>query len=157
SSHALIGGLVGAALAQSGENGVLWHGLAHKVVIPALLAPLIAFAAAFLLLLLIYWAFSKITRGVGNRGFRLGQLVSGTFMAFTHGANDAQKTMGVIALTLFANGNLEEFEIPTWVKIASGLAIGLGTYVGGWRIMRTLGQRLYKIEPERGVAAQAAA
>ena len=98
SSHALIGGLVGAALAQSGENGVLWHGLAHKVVIPALLAPLIAFAVAFLLLLAIYWVFRKITRGVANRGFRLGQLVSGTFVAFTHGANDAQKTMGVIAL-----------------------------------------------------------
>ena len=157
SSHALIGGLVGAALAQSGENGVLWHGLAHKVVIPALVAPLIAFTGAFLLLLLIYRIFSKITRGVANRGFRLGQLASGTFMAFTHGANDAQKTMGVIALTLFANGNLEEFEIPTWVKIASGLAIGLGTYVGGWRIMRTLGQRIFQIEPESGFAAQAAA
>ena len=78
-------------------------------------------------------------------------------MAFTHGANDAQKTMGVIALALFANGNLKEFEIPTWVKIAAGLSIALGTYVGGWRIMRTLGQRLYKIEPESGFAAQAAA
>jgi PiT family inorganic phosphate transporter len=157
SSHALIGGLVGAALAQSGQNGVLWHGLAHKVVIPALVAPLLAFAGAFLLLLVIYWVFRRITRGVANRGFRLGQLVSSTFMAFTHGANDAQKTMGVIALALFANGNLKEFEIPTWVKIAAGLSIGLGTYVGGWRIMRTLGQRLYKIEPESGFAAQAAA
>jgi PiT family inorganic phosphate transporter len=157
SSHALIGGLVGAALAQSGSEGVLWHGLAHKVVIPALIAPLIAFTAAFLLLLAIYWAFKKITRGVANRGFRLGQLASGTFMAFTHGSNDAQKTMGVIALALYANGNLDEFEIPTWVKIAAGLAIAAGTYVGGWRIMRTLGQRLYKIEPESGFAAQASA
>src|SRR5438309_4057072 len=103
SSHALIGGLVGAALVQSGLRGVLWHGLAHKVVIPALLAPLIAFTAAFFLLIVIFWVFSRITRGVANRGFRLGQLASGTFMAFTHGANDAQKTMGVIALALFAN------------------------------------------------------
>ena len=157
SSHALIGGLVGAALAQSGENGVLWHGLAHKVVLPAVLAPLIAFAGAFILLVVIYWVFRRITRGVANRGFRLGQLVSGTFVAFTHGANDAQKTMGVIALALFANGNLKHFEIPTWVKIAAGLSIAAGTYVGGWRIMRTLGQRLYKIEPESGFAAQAAA
>ena len=157
SSHALIGGLVGAALAQSGSEGVLWHGLAHKVVIPALIAPLIAFTAAFLVLLAIYWIFRRITRGVANRGFRLGQLVSGTFMAFTHGSNDAQKTMGVIALALFANGNLDEFEIPTWVKIAAGLAIATGTYVGGWRIMRTLGQRLYKMEPESGFAAQASA
>ena len=157
SSHALIGGLVGAALVQSGSEGVLWHGLAHKIVIPALIAPLIAFTGGFLLLLLIYWVFSWITRGVANRGFRLGQLVSGTFMAFTHGANDAQKTMGVIALALFANGDLKEFEIPTWVKIAAGLAIALGTYVGGWRIMRTLGQRLYQMEPEGGFAAQSAA
>jgi PiT family inorganic phosphate transporter len=157
SSHALIGGLVGAALAQSGEKGVLWHGLAHKVAIPALIAPLLAFAGAFLVLIVIYWVFRRLTRGVANRGFRLGQLVSSTFMAFTHGANDAQKTMGVIALALFANGNLKEFEIPTWVKIAAGLSIAAGTYVGGWRIMRTLGQRLYKMEPESGFAAQAAA
>src|SRR5213076_360070 len=101
------------------------------VVIPALVAPVLAFGAAFLLLLLIYWVFMRITRGVANRGFRLGQLASGTFMAFTHGANDAQKTMGVIALALFANGNLKEFEIPTWVKISAGLAIALGTYVAG--------------------------
>jgi inorganic phosphate transporter, PiT family len=157
SSHALIGGLVGAALAQSGEKGVLWHGLAHKVAIPAVIAPLLAFAGAFLLLIVIYWVFRRLTRGVANRGFRVGQLVSSTFMAFTHGANDAQKTMGVIALALFANGNLKEFEIPTWVKIAAGLSIAAGTYVGGWRIMRTLGQRLYKMEPESGFAAQAAA
>src|SRR3982750_4141609 len=152
SSHALIGGLVGAALVQSGEQGVLWHGLAHKIVIPALIAPVLAFGAAFALLVVIYWVFRRLTRGVANRGFRLGQLVSGTFVAFTHGANDAQKTMGVIALALFANGNLETFEIPTWVKFAAGFAIAAGTYVGGWRIMRTLGQRLYKMEPESGFA-----
>ncbi len=157
SSHALIGGLVGAALVQSGEQGVLWHGLAHDIVIPALIAPAIAFGAAFVLLVIIYWVFRRLTRGVGNRGFRLGQLASGTFVAFTHGANDAQKTMGVIALALFTNGNLDTFEIPTWVKFAAGLAIAAGTYVGGWRIMRTLGQRLYKMEPESGFAAQSAA
>src|SRR6266516_6518097 len=157
SSHALIGGLVGAALAQSGENGVLWHGLAHKVVIPALIAPLIAFAAAFLLLIVIYWVFRRITRGVANRGFRLGQLVSGTFVAFTHGANDAQKTMGVIALALFTHGSISSFYVPTWVKIAAGLAIGAGTYAGGWRIMRTLGQRIFNMEPESGFAAQVSA
>jgi PiT family inorganic phosphate transporter len=157
SSHALIGGLVGAALAQSGEEGVLWHGLAHKVVIPALVAPVIAFAAAFLVLVVIYWIFSWITRGVANRGFRLGQLASGTFVAFTHGSNDAQKTMGVIALLLASNGSIDHFYIPTWVKLAAGLAIAAGTYVGGWRIMRTLGQRLYKMEAEAGFAAQASA
>ncbi len=157
SSHALIGGLIGAALAQSGSSGVEWHGVAHKVVIPALVAPSLALAGAFVLLLAIYWLFVRITPGVANRGFRLGQLASGTWVAFTHGANDAQKTMGVIALALFANGSIHKFYIPTWVIVAAGLAIGAGTYVGGWRIMRTLGQRLYSIEPPAGFAAQTTA
>ena len=159
SSHALIGGLVGAALAQSGAEGVLWHGLAHKVVIPALLAPAIAFAGGFLLLLLIYWVFSWVHPGIANRGFRLGQLGTGTWVAFTHGSNDAQKTMGVIALALVlhSGGDVSELTIPTWVKVSAGLAIGLGTYAGGWRIIRTVGQRVFKMEPESGFAAQAAA
>jgi PiT family inorganic phosphate transporter len=157
SSHALIGGLVGAALAQSGSRGVQWHGLAHNIAIPALAAPAIAFATAFLVLLLIYWVFVWATPGGANRGFRLGQLASGTFVAFTHGANDAQKTMGVIALALFAHGSIDHFYVPTWVKIAAGVAIALGTYVGGWRIMRTLGQRIFNMEPESGFAAQASA
>jgi len=157
SSHALIGGLMGAALVQSGEHGVQWHGVAHKVLIPALWAPTIAFAGAFALLIGIYWAFQWMTPGLANRSFRLGQLVTGTWVAFTHGANDAQKTMGVIALTLYANGNIDHFYIPTWVKIAAGLAIAAGTYTGGWRIMRTLGQRVYQMDPPSGFAAQATA
>jgi PiT family inorganic phosphate transporter len=157
SSHALIGGLVGAALAQSGSAGVQWHGLAHNVLIPALFAPVIAFVGAFLLLLIIFWIFFRITVGLANRGFRLGQLASGTFMAFTHGANDAQKTMGVIALALFTNGTIDHFYIPTWVKIAAGIAIAGGTYIGGWRIMRTLGQRVFDMEPASGFAAQSSA
>lgn len=157
SSHALFGGLIGAALVQSGNAGVEWHGIVHKIVLPALVAPTLAFFAAFVLLIAIYWAFSWITRGAANRLFRLGQLASGTFVAFTHGANDAQKTMGVIALALFTHGTIDEFYIPTWVKIAAGTAIALGTYVGGWRIMRTLGQRLYSMEPEAGFAAQTSA
>jgi inorganic phosphate transporter, PiT family len=159
SSHALIGGLVGAALVQSGEKGVLWHGLAHKVVIPALASPAIAFVGAFLVLLFIYRAFVWLHPGVASRGFRLGQLGTGTWVAFTHGANDAQKTMGVIALALVLHrhGNVADLSIPTWVKISAGLAIGLGTYAGGWRIIRTLGQRVFRMEPESGFAAQAAA
>src|ERR671935_103692 len=145
SSHALIGGLIGAAFVQSGSKGIQWHGLAHNVAIPAVVAPAIAFAGAFLLLLAIYWLFVWITPGVANRTFRLGQLASGTWMAFTHGANDAQKTMGVITLALVASGHQARFDhIPTWVIVAAGLAIAAGTYAGGWRIMRTLGQRLYK-------------
>jgi inorganic phosphate transporter, PiT family len=157
SSHALVGGLVGAALAQSGEKGVEWHGIAHKVLIPAVWAPALAFGGAFLLLLAIYWLFQWMTPGLANRSFRLGQLVSGTWVAFTHGANDAQKTMGVIALALYANGSIDTFYIPTWVKVAAGLAIGLGTYAGGWRIMRTLGQRVFQMDPPAGFAAQATA
>jgi PiT family inorganic phosphate transporter len=158
SSHALIGGLVGAAIAQSGVNGVQWHGIVHKVIVPALLAPGIAFAAAFALLLLIYWIFRSIRPNVANRGFRLGQLGTGTWVAFVHGSNDAQKTMGVIALALVLHdhGDIATLTVPTWVKIAAGVAIALGTYVGGWRIMRTLGQGIFKLEPESGFAAQAA-
>jgi PiT family inorganic phosphate transporter len=157
SSHALIGGLIGAALVQSGLDGVEWHDIAHKVVIPAVIAPAIAFAAAFALLLAIYWIFRWMTPGIANRTFRLGQLGSGTWVAFTHGSNDAQKTMGVIALALFTHGSIDHFYIPTWVKVSAGLAIAAGTYVGGWRIMRTVGQRIYSIQPASGFAAQATA
>ncbi len=157
SSHALIGGLVGAALVQSGEKGVQWHGIAHKVLIPAVWAPTLAFAGAFVLLLLIYWLFKWMTPGLANRSFRIGQLATGTWVGFTHGANDAQKTMGVIALALLAHGTINVFYIPTWVKVTSGVAIAAGTYVGGWRIMRTMGQRIFKMEPASGFAAQATA
>jgi len=156
SSHALIGGLIGAALVQSGAKGVKWHDIAHKVVIPAVLSPAFGFLGAFLVLLLIYWLFVRVTPGVANRGFRLGQLGSGTWVAFTHGANDAQKTMGVIALALFEAGKIDHFYIPAWVIIAAGLSIAAGTYVGGWRIMRTLGQRIFSMEPASGFAAQVA-
>ena len=154
SSHALISGLVGAAIAQSGLEGVQWHGLVHSVAIPAIAAPVIAFAGAFLLLLAIYWLLVWMNPGMANRSFRLGQLVSGTWVAFTHGANDAQKTMGVIALALFEAGHLSHFYIPTWVIVSAGLAIAAGTYVGGWRIMKTLGQRVVNMEPASGFAAQ---
>jgi inorganic phosphate transporter, PiT family len=154
SSHALIGGLIGAALVQSGSTGVEWHGVAHKVAIPAVASPALGFLGAFGLLLLIYWVFVWLTPGIANRGFRLGQLASGTWVAFTHGANDAQKTMGVIALALYEAGKIDHFYIPTWVIVAAGLAIGAGTYAGGWRIMRTLGQRIFSMEPASGFAAQ---
>ena len=157
STHALIGGLVGAALVQSGAKGVEWSGVWHKVIVPGAISPVIGFVGAFVLLVLIYRFFFRITPGVANRSFRHGQLVSGTFVAFTHGANDAQKTMGVIALALFTNGNISHFYIPNWVKVAAGLTIAAGTYAGGWRIIRTLGQRVYKMQPEHGFAAQIAA
>jgi PiT family inorganic phosphate transporter len=154
SSHALIGGLIGAALVQSGSKGVEWHGVVYKVVFPALASPALGFAGAFVSLLVIYRVFVWLTPGVANRGFRIGQLASGTWVAFTHGANDAQKTMGVIALALFEADKIDHFYIPDWVIVSSGLAIAAGTYIGGWRIMRTVGQRIFSLEPASGFAAQ---
>jgi PiT family inorganic phosphate transporter len=157
STHALIGGLIGAALVQSGVQGVQWSGVWEKVIVPGLVSPAVGFAGAFILIVVIYRVFFRAAPGVAHRGFRYGQLVSGTWVAFTHGANDAQKTMGVIALALFTNGSIESFYIPNWVKVVSGLTIAAGTYVGGWRIIRTLGQRIYKMAPEQGFAAQLSA
>jgi PiT family inorganic phosphate transporter len=157
SSHALFGGLIGAALVQSGVDGVEWQGIFEKIVIPGVLSPVIGFVGAFVLLLILYWAFFRIRATTGNRIFRTGQLFSSTWFAFTHGANDAQKTMGIIALALFLNGSIDEFYIPDWVKVAAGLAIAAGTYVGGWRIIRTLGQRVFNMDPASGFAAQTAA
>ncbi|HET7352780.1 MAG TPA: anion permease [Gaiellaceae bacterium] len=157
STHALVGGLCGAALVKAGSKGVLWHGLWEKVIIPAAASPVIGFVGAFVLVVLIYRVFFRASPGMANRGFRYGQLVSGTWVAFTHGANDAQKTMGVIALALYTHGSISTFYIPTWVKVVAALTIGAGTYVGGWRIIRTLGQRIYKMAPEHGFAAQIAA
>jgi inorganic phosphate transporter, PiT family len=155
SSHALIGGLIGAALVQSGVDGVEWHDILHKVAIPAVAAPLIAFVAGAGLLVGIYWVLIWMRPGLANRTFRIGQLGSGTWLAFTHGSNDAQKTMGVIALALFTHGSIDHFYVPDWVKVSAGLAIALGTYAGGWRIMRTLGQRVIAMEPAQGFTAQA--
>jgi inorganic phosphate transporter, PiT family len=157
STHALIGGLVGAALVQSGSKGVEWHGVWEKVVVPGAVSPALGFALAFLLMVIIYRVFFRLSPGVAHRGFRLGQLASGTWVAFTHGANDAQKTMGVIALALYTHGSIDSFYIPAWVKIVAGITIAAGTYAGGWRIIRTLGQRIYKMQPEHGFAAQLAA
>ena len=154
STHALIGGLVGAALVQSGSSGVQWHGVWEKVVLPGLASPAIGFALAFALVVVIYRLFFRVPPGVAHRTFRLGQLASGTWVAFTHGANDAQKTMGVIALALFEAHKIDHFYIPAWVIVAAGLSIGAGTYVGGWRIMRTVGQRIFSLEPASGFAAQ---
>jgi len=157
STHALIGGLCGAALVQSGSKGVQWHGVWEKVVVPGAVSPAIGFAGAFLLMVVIYRLFFSAPPGVAHRGFRYGQLVSGTWVAFTHGANDAQKTMGVLALALYTHGSIHSFYVPTWVKIVAGLTIAAGTYAGGWRIIRTLGQRIYKMAPEHGFAAQVSA
>jgi inorganic phosphate transporter, PiT family len=156
SSHALIGGVVGAAFAASGAQAIILSGLVGKVIIPAFIAPLLAFAVAGLAILLSYRVIGRLRPGPVSRGYRLGQLVSGGMFSLAHGTNDAQKTMGIIALALVANGNIpaDRFTVPTWVVVSAATAIALGTYVGGWRIIRTMGTRIIKMDPAQGFAAQ---
>jgi phosphate/sulfate permease len=156
SSHALIGGLMGAALA--GSEGVNWSGVIDKVVIPMVASPLVGFLGAYLFMLTLLWIFRRVNAVRATRGFRWGQIVSAATMAFGHGTQDAQKTMGVIALTLYVAGhNDSPQDIPTWVIFSSAAAISFGTYSGGWRIMRTLGRRIFSLTPVSGFAAQAVA
>ncbi|MGI8614511.1 MAG: inorganic phosphate transporter [Nocardioidaceae bacterium] len=156
SSHALIGGLVGAALAAS--IGVQWQGVLDKVVIPMVLSPLIGFGGAYLLMLAIMWIFRRVNPGRVNRGFRLAQTLSAAAMALGHGLQDAQKTMGVIFLALVVAHRVDaSATIPWWVKVSAATAISLGTYSGGWRIMRTLGRRIIHLDPPRGFASETVA
>jgi PiT family inorganic phosphate transporter len=160
SSHALIGGVVGSMLAAAGPHAVIWGGLVQKVVIPGLVAPVIAMIAAGLAILIAYRIVGRQRPGPVNRGFRTGQIASGGLLALAHGTNDAQKTMGVITLALIANGNLSsdpaKFHVPEWVVISAAAAIALGTYTGGWRIIRTMGSRIIKMDPAQGFSAQGA-
>jgi PiT family inorganic phosphate transporter len=158
SSHALIGGIAGSAIAASGFDVVQWSGLVEKVAIPSLAAPLLGILFAAALMVALMWIVRRRAPGTVNRVFRRLQLVSGGFVAFTHGTNDAQKTMGIIALALVASGHLgEDFDRPPlWVIVSAALAMGAGTYAGGWRIIKTLGTRVAKLDPPRGFAAQTA-
>ncbi len=158
SSHALIGGIIGSAVAAAGWDVVEWQGLLDKVLIPSLVAPFLGIVIAFLLILAITWLIARRRPARVNAVFRRAQLVSGAFVAFTHGTNDAQKTMGIIALALVTSGELApDFDRPPlWVIVSAALAMGAGTYAGGWRIIRTLGTRIAKIDPPQGFAAQTA-
>jgi PiT family inorganic phosphate transporter len=157
SSHALIGGMIGSAMAAGGKDVVQWGGIKDKVLIPSIVAPFLGIAFAFTLILAITWIVAKRAPTKVNRIFRRLQLVSGGFVAFTHGTNDAQKTMGIIALALVAGGHLApDADPPLWVIVSAAIAMGAGTYAGGWRIIRTLGQRIAKIDPPQGFAAQTA-
>lgn len=156
SSHALIGGLVGAALAASVY--VSWDTVRNKVVLPMLISPLVAFSLGFLVMLAIMWAFRRANPYRANRGFKIAQTVSAAAMALGHGLQDAQKTMGVIFLALLAGNIVDEGDgLPLWVIFAAAGAISLGTWSGGWRIMRTLGRRIIHLDPPRGFASEAVA
>lgn len=162
SSHALFGGLVGATMAGLGVDGVKWvgdgtklDGVIGKVVLPALMSPVIAIAVAAV----GTWLVFAITRGVAAKyresGFRWGQIGSASLVSLAHGTNDAQKTMGVITLALIATGAWTDLQaVPFWVKLTCALAIALGTYLGGWRIIRTLGKGLVEISSPQGMAAE---
>jgi PiT family inorganic phosphate transporter len=156
SSHALIGGMVGSTLAAEGTKGVLGDGLVEKVIVPALVAPILAFTVSGLAILVCYRIVGRRAPGTVNRGFRAGQIVTGSLFSLSHGTNDAQKTMGIIFLALVANGNLQPTDdIPTWVVLSAASAIALGTYAGGWRIIRTMGTRIIRMDPAQGFASQA--
>jgi inorganic phosphate transporter, PiT family len=158
SSHALIGGVVGATWAAAGSSAILGDGVLGKVLIPALVAPTLAFIVGVVAIIVCYRVVGSVRPGLVSRGFRLGQVASGGLLALAHGTNDAQKTMGVITLALVANGDISpnNFHVPTWVVVSAATAIALGTYVGGWRIIRTMGTRIIKMDAAQGFSAQGA-
>ncbi|RNI21153.1 inorganic phosphate transporter [Flexivirga caeni] len=163
SSHALFGGLIGAGLAAIGTSGINWDGLVVKVIIPAVLSPFIAGAVASLGTWGIYALTKKQSESRKKKdGFRWGQVATASLVSLAHGTGDAQKTMGVIALALIAHGSLTDAQIeahglPVWIIVLCAGAIALGTYIGGWRVIRTLGKGLVEIEAPQGMAAQASA
>ena len=157
SSHALIGGVVGSTLAAVGTDGLIPDGLIDKVIAPGLVAPVLAFGTAGLAILFCYRIVGRQSPGTVNRGFRHGQIITASLFSLSHGTNDAQKTMGIIFLALVASGNLSaDAEVPTWVVVSAATAIAAGTYAGGWRIIKTMGTRIIKMDAAQGFAAQGA-
>jgi PiT family inorganic phosphate transporter len=157
SSHALIGGVIGSTIAAAGGSAVLWHGLVSKVILPAVFSPVIAALVAASGTYLLYRITRSLTEGGRKHGFRIGQVGSACLVSLAHGTNDAQKTMGVITLALIANGTLAKgSNAPVWVIVTCALAISLGTYLGGWRVIRTLGKGLVEIAAPQGMAAESA-
>jgi inorganic phosphate transporter, PiT family len=156
SSHALIGALIGMGLAVYGVGAVQW-GEVYPVFIALISSPIAGLVVAYVVSVVLLNLLRRARPSQANSAFRRLQLFSSGFVAFSHGANDAQKTMAIITLALFSSGNLAEFAVPTWVALAAALAIGLGTWAGGWRIIRTMGTRIVRMEPVDGFAAQTVA
>jgi PiT family inorganic phosphate transporter len=156
SSHALIGGLIGAVLVASGTSAVQWAGVVGKVILPALISPTLAVVVAAISMFIIYRTLAHRPPDFVSRGFRLGQIVSSALLSLSHGTNDGQKTMGVITLALVAHGSVSaaHLQVPVWVIASSAAAMGLGTYAGGWRIIKTTGTRIIKMDSAQGFAAQ---
>jgi inorganic phosphate transporter, PiT family len=164
SSHALIGGLVGAGIASLGVGAISWGGIVQKMIIPLVISPILGFVLAYAGMLVIFWVFRQARPRPVHRGFRFAQILSAAFVSFSHGTNDAQKTMGVIALALvggpalfgqkLSTADVSAGHIPLWVVAAAATSMAFGTYFGGWRIIRTMGTRLYKMDPAQGFDAQ---
>ena len=154
SSHALIGGLLGATVVAAGTGAIRVDGVVGKVLVPMIASPLLGFAGAFGLMLAIYWVFRNARRRPLQHLFRRIQVVSAGFMAFSHGSNDAQKTMGIITLALVSAGVIPDVTVPLWVIFVAATALSFGTAIGGWRIMRTMGHRVADLEPVHGFAAE---
>lgn len=157
SSHALFGGLIGSAIVAIGFDGVQWMGVLSKIIVPAVLSPVIAAIVAATGTWLVYRIAAPVADDRKHGGFRKGQVATASLMSLAHGTNDAQKTMGVIFLALVASGTLSNDDaIPLWVKASCAIAIALGTYLGGWRIIRTLGKGIVEVDTPQGVAADGA-
>jgi len=157
SSHALIGGLLGATIVGAGAGALKVAGIVNKVIVPMVTSPLLGFAMAFVLMIAIYRIFKGSERKPVSARFRRAQVFSAGYMAFAHGSNDAQKTMGIITLALVSAGVIPEPVVPWEVIVLAASAISLGTAIGGWRIMRTMGSRVVDLEPVHGFAAEATA
>jgi PiT family inorganic phosphate transporter len=157
SSHALIGGILGAAVAEAGFTAPKWDQVVEKVIAPLFLSPLVGAALAALVMLVLMRFFFRSTPSMVNALFGRIQLVSSAFMAYSHGGNDAQKTMGIITLALVGYYKLDTFEVPLWVILVSAVAMGAGTAAGGWRIIKTMGTRLAELQPIHGFAAETSA
>jgi PiT family inorganic phosphate transporter len=158
SSHALIGGLLGAVIVSVGTSAIIVDGVLGKVILPLILSPIVGVIGGFLLMVILLNVFQRANPHRINERFRRLQLVSAAFMAFSHGSNDAQKTMGIMTLALIAAGVLpHDSTIPLWVIILAATAMSLGTAAGGWRIIKTMGQRVVKLDPVHGFAAETTA
>lgn len=156
SSHAIIGGLMGAVIAHAGLDTLHWKGL-KKIVMALVLSPILGTLIGFIFMVIVLWLFRNHSPGPLNKAFRKMQIASAAFMAFSHGSADAQKSMGVITMALLSYGLLPSFDVPTWVKIACAIAMALGTAAGGWRIIKTLGRDFVKLQPVHGFCVETAA
>lgn len=154
SSHALIGGLIGAAMAHSGYKVVKITGLVEKVLIPMVTSPMLGIFVGFTIMLLFLWLFLKSNPELVNKNFKKLQLISSGFLALSHGSNDAQKTMGIITLLLLSRGYITEMEVPLWVILLCAITMAFGTMAGGWKIIKTMGSKIIKVKPIHGFAAE---